>query len=72
MTTHLEPLSARDRTLEPLLDIASAAAFLGVSRKQVYVLLRRGDLPATRVGSRIRFVPDELREYLERNRERGS
>jgi excisionase family DNA binding protein len=54
--------------MEPLLSIAQAAGFLGVSRWQIYRLIERGELPAVRVGGRLRFVPEELREYLERNR----
>lgn len=53
--------------LEPLLSVDETAALLGVTRRQVYNLLRRG-LPATRVGSRIRVRPDELRAWLDANR----
>lgn len=57
--------------LEPLLDVNGASAFLGVSRRQTYLLLKQGELPAVRVGTRIRFIPEELRTYLERHRESG-
>ena len=49
--------------------VADAADFLAISRRQVYVLLDNGELPAVRVGTRIRFIPSELRAYLERHRE---
>jgi excisionase family DNA binding protein len=55
--------------LEPLLTINEAADVLGISRSQVYLMLRRGELPYTRVGERIRFVPAELREYLDQQKE---
>jgi excisionase family DNA binding protein len=49
--------------------VADAADFLAVSRRQVYLLVERGDLPTVRVGTRIRFVPEEIWAYLERHRE---
>lgn len=58
--------------MEPLLSIDSTAAFLGISRRQVYTLLERGELPHVRVGERTRFIPDDLRDYLERHRESES
>jgi excisionase family DNA binding protein len=68
--SHTVPSSPLDRTaLEPLLDVASASVFLGISRRQVHRLLERNELPAVRVGERIRFIPDELRAYLEHHRE---
>jgi excisionase family DNA binding protein len=57
--------------LEPLLTINGAASFLAVSRRQVYTLLERGELPHVRVGERTRFLPADLRDYLERHREAG-
>jgi excisionase family DNA binding protein len=70
MSTHVQGVSQSSRTpLEPLLTVADTALFLGVSRAHVYVLLERDELPHVRIGTRIRFVPDELRAYLERHRE---
>jgi excisionase family DNA binding protein len=57
--------------MEPLLSIVGAASFLGISRRQVYTLLERGELPHVRVGQRTRFIPADLRSYLERHREAG-
>jgi excisionase family DNA binding protein len=57
--------------LEPLLDVEGTSAFLSVSRRQTYLLVERGELPAVRVGTRLRFIPEELRAYLERRREAG-
>ena len=48
--------------------VADAAAYLAVSRRQVYLLIEREELPHVRVGERIRFIPAELRRYLDRNR----
>ena len=50
--------------------VADAASYLAVSRRQIYLLLEQ-DLPHVRVGERIRFIPDELRAYLKRHRERS-
>jgi excisionase family DNA binding protein len=48
--------------------VADAAGYLAVSRRQVYLLIERGELPHVRVGERVRFIPAEVRRYLERNR----
>jgi excisionase family DNA binding protein len=61
-------VSPRTR-LDPLLSVDETAAYLRVSRRQVYLLLDAGKIPAVRVGSRLRFVPSELLAYLEKHRE---
>jgi excisionase family DNA binding protein len=53
----------------PLMTVDDAARFLSVSRRQLYYLLEREGLPAVRVGTRLRFSPSELEQYLERHRE---
>jgi excisionase family DNA binding protein len=55
--------------MDPLMTVGAAAEFLSVSRRQVYLLVERGELPTVRVGTRIRFIPNELRDYLKRHRE---
>jgi excisionase family DNA binding protein len=49
--------------------VADVAAFLSVSRRQVYLLVEHQELPTVRVGTRIRFVPEEISAYLERHRQ---
>jgi excisionase family DNA binding protein len=49
-----------ERRSEPLMTVDETAAFLKVSRRQVYRLLDNGELPAVRVGTRIRVDPDAL------------
>jgi excisionase family DNA binding protein len=61
MSSHTPVRSQRERTLEPLLTIDAAAAFLSISRRQVYTLLERRELPHVRVGERTRFIPADLR-----------
>ena len=70
MSAHT-PVRSQAERMEPLLTIDATAAFLGVSRRQVYTLLERRELPHVRVGERTRFVPADLRAYLERHREAG-
>jgi excisionase family DNA binding protein len=55
--------------LEPLLTVQGVCEVLGISRQTVYRLTARGDLRPTRVGDRLRFVPEDIRDYVERNRE---
>jgi excisionase family DNA binding protein len=50
--------------LEPLLTITQAARLLAVNTRTIYRLVESGRLTATRVGSRLRFEPVELRRYV--------
>ena len=54
--------------LEPLLDVVGTAKTLDTSVRTIYRLVAAGELTPTRVGSRLRFEPDELRRYIERQR----
>jgi excisionase family DNA binding protein len=56
-------------SLSPLLSINQVARLLGISRKTLYALIRRGDLLPIRVGERLRFDQADIRAYLERQRE---
>jgi excisionase family DNA binding protein len=68
MSSHVNAIdSPSGRT--KLMTVADAAEFFGVSRRQVYLLVERGELPTVRVGTRLRFVPDEIWAYLEQHRE---
>lgn len=54
---------------QKLLKPAEAAERLGVSRRQVYYLIERGDLPSVIVGERRICVSEaDLEEYIENNR----
>lgn len=48
----------------PLLGVADVATALGVSRTTVVTLVRRGDLPAARVGRQIRIPERVVIQYL--------
>jgi excisionase family DNA binding protein len=54
--------------LSPLLSVNEVAGLLGISRKTLYALIRRGELIPIRVSERLRFESGEVRNYLERNR----
>jgi excisionase family DNA binding protein len=55
--------------LEPLLSLDQVGELLGVSRKTVSRLALAGELPTVRVGRSVRINPEDVRGYVERNRE---
>lgn len=55
----------------PLWSACHVAAHLALTRKCVYGLVARGVLPVIRVGNRLRFDPDDIRDWLRRNRKVG-
>lgn len=58
--------------LENLWTTKEAAEFLHVSAKTVFVLRRKKGLPYIKLGGAIRFVPEEIRKYLEYSRRLSS
>jgi excisionase family DNA binding protein len=50
----------------PLLTVNETAAYMNVARATVFRLVRRGELNSVRVGSRLRFRPEDVERYLER------
>lgn len=60
-------------TAEPLmLTAAEVAARLGLSRRMVYDLARRGELPSYRFGDALRFAPADVQEYKTKCRSAGT
>lgn len=53
---------------ECLWNARDVGAFLRIGRNAVYEMAARGELPSIRVGSRVRFVPADVRCWLERQR----
>ncbi len=49
--------------LESLLDVKQAARFLGMSADWVYRAAEQGRIPYRKLGSRLRFVPEELQAW---------
>ena len=65
MSTYVEPapVPVVDRLL---LDVASAARVMGISRSLLYELLSRGELPSIRIASR-RLVPRQsIEDFIAR------
>ena len=55
-----------ERRGDGFLDVDGAAAFLDLSRKAVYRLVERHQLPHHRAGGRLLFDRRELRAWVER------
>ena len=53
---------------EQLWTVRECAAFLRLGRNAIYEMAERGELPSFRIGSRVRFVPAEVRAWVERQR----
>lgn len=51
---------------EPLWKVADVARFLSLSTSWVYKEAEAGRLPCVRFGAALRFKPEEIRRYLER------
>jgi len=63
VTTHRNTTYGASRTA-PLLRVNEVAEVLAISRRSVYLLVGSGDLPAFRVGTRLRFRPEDVAAYL--------
>ena len=55
---------------EQLWTVHEAAAFLRIGRNAVYGMVKAGELPSVRIGSRVRFIPGELRAWIEQQKNR--
>jgi excisionase family DNA binding protein len=56
---------------EQLWTVADVCTFLRVGRNAVYAMAARRELPSIRVGTRVRFVPEDVRAWLARQRLAG-
>jgi excisionase family DNA binding protein len=61
------PVLAGMTTVEDLWTSREVARFLHVSLKTVFNLRKKG-LPFVQVGGAVRFVPQEIKDYLAKNR----
>lgn len=52
-----------------LLRPSEAADAIGVGRATVYALIRRGELPAVRIGESVRIPAEELKKWVEGKRQ---
>lgn len=57
--------------LEPLWKVADVARCLAMSPSWVYKEAEAGRLPCLRIGAALRFKPDEIRRYLDRQPSQG-
>ena len=48
------------------MSVNEVARFLSISRDSVYRLVRSGALPSVKVGERLRFRPEAIHAYLDR------
>ena len=69
MTSHTEAVSVAERTAPELKSTSKTARMLECSVRTVYRLVERGELSPVRLGRVLRFEVDEIRRYLEQNRE---
>jgi len=53
---------------EDLWDVRRAAGYLGMSVHWVYKAVERERIPHTMIGSRVRFIPKDLRLWVEGGR----
>jgi|GEM_PF-2411668 len=54
--------------LEALLTVADVAALLRLTEKGVYSLIESRRIPFVRVSNRVRFLPRDVRSWLQENR----
>lgn len=70
--TGTEARFLRAGKLTAVLDAHEASAYLGISETTLHRMIRRGDLPHTRIGRVLRFRILDLDAYLEANTTRES
>jgi excisionase family DNA binding protein len=62
-------MSRRTVEVPLLLTVAETGDLLRISRKAVYAMTERGELPGvTRIGRRLRFRSDALLDWLDQKR----
>jgi len=61
-----KPTTKRPRVICMFVDTPTIAADLGVTTQTVRNLIARGEIPAIRIGSRLRVHRDEYEAYLRR------
>ncbi len=54
-----------------LWDSKRTAEFLGVSTRTLFTLTSKGELPALKIGSQVRYRPADVREYVDRQLQKG-
>lgn len=60
--------SASGASVSPLLDLSGAAEYLSTSERHIRELWNRRELPAIKVGRKVRFHKDDLDRYINERR----
>lgn len=55
--------------MKKLLNVPQAAEILNVSKRMVWRLIKEGELRSVRIGGRILVDPEDLREFIESNKQ---
>lgn len=55
-----------------LLNCREVAEWLGIHFRGVYELRKSGELPAIPIGGSWRFDPDDIQDYIDTQKEKGS
>lgn len=58
-------------TLPASMNEREAAAFLGISPRNLWSRRMRGEVPHQRIGRRVIYLPDQLREWQRQQSEGG-
>lgn len=59
------------RPLERLLDAREVAEILGIHYRSVHKLRRAGALPASAIAGTWRFDPQDIRDYIDKQKEQS-
>jgi len=54
----------RDATPSPMMTLAELAQYLQVNRNTLYKLIRRGEIPAFKIGSDYRFDRNAIEQLM--------
>jgi excisionase family DNA binding protein len=55
-----------------LLTTPQAARSLAISERTLWDLTKRGEIPAVRIGRSVRYDPEDLKAWIDRQKERSS
>jgi len=55
----------------PLLTVRQACQVLALGRQKLWSITANGDLKAVRIGRAVRYSPDDLADFIARNRHKG-
>lgn len=64
----MAPPQPAQETDDAMWSVEKVASFLGMSKSWVYERAESGDLPAVRLGGRLRFSAAAIREYAQRGK----